>query len=112
MNNPDLIALADEIARAQGPSADLDQKIGVAVRNIGRDGTPIIGIANCPRYSSSVDAALQLVPEGFDRWAVTGRNSATVGKAGYVTTAKDWVYAATPALALCAAALRAKAVQP
>ena len=69
---------------------------------------------NCPRFEmlmeaeAYVDAALMLVPEGWNRWAVTGRHSATVGRDGDVTTQDSWVFAATPALALLAAILRSQ----
>lgn len=55
-----------------------------------------------------VDAVLMLVPEGWNRWAVTGRHSATVGRDGDVTTQDSWVFAATPALALLCAILRSQ----
>ena len=43
-----------------------------------------------------LDAALMLVQEGWNRWAVTGRHSATVGRDGDVTTQDSWVFAAHP----------------
>ena len=63
-----------------------------------------------PRYTASIDAALTLVPEGCE-WIVEAYTSNSV-KAAHVR-ASAWVsgapryFAATPALALCAAALKA-----
>ena len=51
------------------------------------------------------DAALLLVPEGC-KWAITSRNSACCNP-GHIASL-DWVFAETPALAIAAAALRAK----
>lgn len=51
------------------------------------------------------DAALLLVPDGC-KWAVTSRNSACCNPDHIAPL--DWVFAATPALAIAAAALRAK----
>ncbi len=59
-----------------------------------------------PRYTSDLNAVVAMIPDGYSRWAVTGRNSATVGRPGNPET--KWVFAATPALALLAACLRAR----
>jgi hypothetical protein len=63
-----------------------------------------------PRYTASLDAALTLVPEGWE-WTVRGRphgdGLASIGRAW--ESGSDTVIAATPALALCIAALRARA---
>lgn len=61
-----------------------------------------------PSFTASLDAAMTLVPEGYD-WAVFRTNGGL--------TVHSWcgnredIFAATPALALCAAALRARAAQ-
>ena len=61
-------------------------------------------------YTASIDAALTLVPDGHDKWAVSGRNAAVVQSSNKEVTHAEWMYAATPALALCAAALKARLV--
>lgn len=61
-------------------------------------------------FTSSIDAALTLVPEGWT-WmldTMEGRNEACVHGNGPVPDSA-YVTAATPALALCAAALKASA---
>jgi len=73
----------------------------------------------CPAYTTSLDAAMTLVPEGW-RLAAMAEHDPKDGKSivhlvrigkGYGGQVDDrrWSNAATPALALCAAALRARA---
>ncbi len=98
--------LSDRIAAAQGPDRALDAEIA-RIQN--PQATPK---TIAPHYTSSVDAALTLVPEGW--FFGLGNNGNAKG---------DWkpwawvaqphidawrVSAATPALALCAAALKAR----
>lgn len=123
----DLLRLADEVEKATGPDRRLDASIASLVRlekvphwartwsgpwkptEVGSvvlmqiDGTP--GPHFMAReYTASLDAAMTLVPEGWFKlqpdslkgWAAL----AVVG---------PWAHAATPALALCAAALKARA---
>jgi len=70
-----------------------------------------------PHYTHSLDAALSLVPEGW-AWAVYGGAREEIVATAYCVPNggrlpwPDWITdicAATPALALCAAALRALA---
>lgn len=61
--------------------------------------------ANAPRYTASLDAAMTLVPEGA-YWAVKHYPNAKCAADVFGTRQG---YAATPAVALCAAALRARA---
>ena len=112
-----LIALAERCEKATGPSRELDLAVGSSL------GVDSYYLKN---WTASLDAAMTLVPEGwrmaalcerepwFCRLETTDFDSVTWGKgsdwitdvvAGQETTAK----AATPALALCAAALRARA---
>lgn len=133
--NP-LIKLAERVEAATGPDRELDCAIMQAVNP---DFQPIPGgsgfydpaLINAlsaqkyitkgtyvtPRYTASIDAAMQLVPEGDD---VSGEifRLETYNKSGVLADhvrASAWVpgapraFAATPALAICAAALRAKA---
>lgn len=129
----DLSALADEIERLDGPSRHADTQIAIlldpdAQHIIGYESgpfprKPIYGPRSSfwdwardtsieppvfmavPEYTASLDAAMTLVPEGFD-WAVFRTNGGLTVHAwcGY----RDDVFAATPALALCAAAIRAR----
>lgn len=113
-----LIKLAERVEAATGPDRELDAEICRAAgwevvrdRHDGKDYyEPVAGYSwqPVPAYTSSLDAAMQLVPEDRPKWAVTGRNSATVGMNGGEVGHIEWVFAATPALALCAAALRAR----
>ena len=90
--------LITRLESADGPSYALDREIGEAV---GRAFAPPMP------YSASIDAALTLVPEGW-KWAVTSKNSACCHEQHI--TPLNWSYASTPALALAAAALKARGV--
>lgn len=66
-----------------------------------------------PRYTTSLDAAMSLVPEGHDTqvYLFFGRN----GEGSAIVTplkriGLPRIFAATPALALCAAALKARSL--
>lgn len=120
MTNPTtLLALAERCEQAAGPDRELDAEIAVALfggeiiwktANWTMDSYPARRVQNSdyiggyqnaaiPVYTESLDAAVTLVPEGCG-WMVMG-NASKVGV---------WPsHGATPALALCAAALRARA---
>jgi len=109
-----LLALADRCEQAAGSDRELDAEIAVAlfggnviydlkikqwrrikITSAWRMDHPL------PPYTTSLDAALTLVPEGCG-WMVMS-SAAKVGV---------WPsHGATPALALCAAALRARAAE-
>lgn len=59
--------LIERMEKLEGPCRDCDQEIGIFIRNLGRpkDEPQIIGVANCPPYTESVNHALRLVPEGW-----------------------------------------------
>ena len=121
--------LARRCEDAEGPSRELDAEIFIAVLwpdhklqttcdlfpdevRTGRIQEPNgCGWMESPRYTSSLDAAMTLVPEGW-LWQVELIGHQTKGRIG---AAMAWLkhrqvehgQAATPALALCAAALRA-----
>jgi hypothetical protein len=109
----DKLELAERCEKATGEDLELDLAIGDAV---GTWPAKPNTFKFPRRYSRSLDAAMTLVPEGLI-WAVTNCGaedrlipdmsvaSAVVGKAD--DPSKPSV-AATPALALCAAALRAR----
>jgi hypothetical protein len=115
---PDLIELAESCEQASGPDPYLDEAIMDALF----EPRPFVQLANAPegtgfkawrvdghtqsrfRYTASLDAAVTLVPEGMAfvvGFNVSGEHFASV----------DFDHqriAATPVLALCAAALRAR----
>lgn len=104
------LELAERCEAATGPSYELEGEIAL----VAHYGYERNGIER-PKYTASVDAALTLVPEGYI-WAVTNMDPET----GLVTRSAamlapnadadgDPCIAATPALAICAAALRARA---
>jgi hypothetical protein len=115
-----LLALADRCEQAAGPDRELDVAIARALdwKPLYRDDYskwwPPAAVEDSrarkrsilhhptqplPAFTASLDAAVTLVPEGYG-WMVM-KNVAKVGR---------WPKrAATPALALCAAALRARA---
>lgn len=131
-NNRELVALAQRVEQATGPDRelwDLDRAIKAAL--LGReyisyeDDLAKRQAATPPRYTTSLDAAMTLVPEG-SIWEVGHKVNypaaprepdranyafVNVGLPGKVKsfTGKS---VATPALALCAAALRSKATTP
>lgn len=96
--------LADRVEAATGPNFELERQIWIAI------GSP--AIRPIPVYTASLDAAMTLVPESWYRveqqqtregaWA-----KVTLLEKGF--TPADEGHAATPALALTAAALRARA---
>jgi hypothetical protein len=111
----DLIGLAERCEKATGPDRELEQDICDTVHGpnympnvFQQDGSRI------PRYTASLDAAMTLVPNGMG-WSVNRYASGTWARAGvYEDNGRDPGYycdAATPALALCAAALRARATK-
>lgn len=113
-----LLELADAVEKAAGPDSDLDVAIAKALA--GPSGNYF------PRsYTASIDAARTLVPEGRS-WSIEANvetfdaNDNLISDSGsiariYHEGSKRWAddpsYAATPALALTAASLRALAAQ-
>ena len=127
----ELIELAGRCERATGPDRELDAEIAKAVgyevewATIGPDHRreELVQVRTYPgelsptsrnlrRYTASIDAAMTLVPEGYF-W--TGGTHPEFGAAMVVTNDPDSELnaskAATPALALAAAALKARATQ-
>ncbi len=132
-----LMDLAERCEKAQGVDRELDAEIALAVGVVReRDGDCFYGHKNfsvlvlerdyyahdgnapeLAHLTASLDAALSLVPEGW-AWAVYGGAREEIVATAYCVPNggrlpwPDWVTdicAATPALALCAAALRALA---
>jgi hypothetical protein len=122
-----LLALAERVER-EAPSNQLDAEvwdtIGLTddqkrhcqkwVRMDGRTDLTRFDFlrAWAPSYTSSIDAALKLVPSG-SFFILTASRSRDEYQAAVMLAGSDarmlWHIAATPASALCAAALRAKA---
>ena len=115
-----LVELANRVEQASGPDRELDAAVwlhlpeqeGHAWKHGGdkfAHARQIAGVAFVPRYTASLDAAMTLVPKGL--WAEGSLSSPgqleVHGPCTYDPLGKGW--AATPALALCAAALKARA---
>lgn len=121
--------LADKIERAEGPSRELDAAVFTAIggalpshafgMDIALEQDPenpssfVVPIGEmrvryeCPAYTASIDAAMTLVPEGYAvgfKRAPCQRSHAMLATIGYEANASG----DTPALALTAAALRAR----
>lgn len=116
-------ALADRVEALEGPDREVDAEIAVhifgadAVRKGGvgwPEGALVVpcypGWRLLPNYTASIDAAATLVPENAG-WCISV-NGRVMGKAiqpqaHVLHNGSKFISAATPALALCAAALRA-----
>lgn len=96
----------DRLASASEPSRILDWEIHV------RNG--LNGVGSCgehPQYTSSLDAAMSLKPEGYQAYVDTGvwdQAHACVWTDRPHRISGGAVKAATPAIALCVAVMRAK----
>lgn len=109
-----LLELADRCEKATGPDRGLDIAIYRALSYIGHHGWHPMDRDAAPRYTACLDAALTLVPEG-SLWSVCDMEHGPFAQVirpmpgggfvdGLTSAASD-----RPALALCAAALRARA---
>ena len=106
-----LSALIAALEKAMRPDRELDRQIGEAVgAEMGLSGD-VVGLGYA-RYTESLDAALMLVPEGYV--FATGDCSEEDEAWGCVTAPDpdnrdfDCRSAATPTIALCIAALKAR----
>lgn len=114
MSTPDLEALAARVEAAQAADRELDAEIGAAID---------FGLFP-PPFTKSIDAALLLVPEG-SHWGLGHDDTGPLAGWAWVRAkvSDGWQefhsppkmgfrhagpFPATPALALCAAALRAR----
>ncbi len=106
--------LIARLEKATRPDRELDAEIAVVHRNVTRpaDKPRVIAVANPREYTFSIDAAVSLVPVGWCWWV----NSQKFGRCWLVvaTRVADTAQSekcATPALALCAAALKARVAE-
>jgi len=112
--------LADRVEGATVAALVLDEAVGLVFFDGAKtDVTGIIQIGQIerrpfrvPAYSASLDAARSLVPEP-GKWSITSGTRGGWEAAVWLVDglALDWRTAATPALALTAAALRAHAAR-
>lgn len=122
MTREELIAALE---KATGPSWELDEAIMCCVYADLKPERHLEGWYSASgdhirvdRYTASIDAALTLVPEGW-RWSLDwtqrppyqdcGRADLYAPGAGIKPPDVSDVYGATPAIALCIAALKARA---
>lgn len=103
MDRDTLLALAARVEAAAGADRALDRAIAMAAMPPERRGMYVRR-----HYTASLDAAASLVPEGW-QWVVGQNDSAPVGTAFAIKDRALDATGATPALALTAAALRARA---
>lgn len=119
MTSP-LLLLAEKVEGLEGPDREVDCEILAAVART--DNGPVFA---APAYTASLDAAMSLVPEGWRIWtadfSIEGRFVWMLcgPKLTWITHedgsregGEDWYQsgvAATPALALVSASLRARA---
>ena len=131
-NRETLLALADRTEKATGPDRELDVEIWLAVNHPDyRFPCPVLNrvpsdyqeALSRHRWdgggghyawlspTTSLDAAMSLVPEGWDwmRWSPGSMVVIRPHANGKMFADTIEAKAATPALALCAAALRARA---
>ena len=137
MSSVTLAALVERLEKAEGPSRELDGEIATAAHGWKFVCEPVQGwlgggswwedaagkTVRLPPYTASVDSALTLVPEGWE-WQVSNRAPKPLAGRAYIHNRElisggavshnpkyrgQEATAATPALALCIAALRARA---
>jgi hypothetical protein len=101
-----LLALAERCEQAAGPDRELDFAIAAGA---GWPDSPNLH-QHARRYTESLDAAVTLVPDGWDFCISKGwAEEAIVSLAPAGMATEVVASATTPAPALCAAALRARA---
>lgn len=123
MDKQELIALAERVEKLEGPCRETDYLIADAVL---RPVKPPYRRGHCERYTASIDAAMTLVPADHTvqlsdwedeklrehgAWQAIVLPRGARGRMTDYTFSNRCDHAATPALALCAASLRAIASQ-
>jgi hypothetical protein len=100
-----LLELAERCEKATGPDFDLSFAIWQAAIE------PIAPSSRQPDYTASLDAAMTLVPEGWFLSVSTHPEGAFAVAVCQDLIGKSDLRVATAALALCAAALKARAAK-
>lgn len=127
MTNPDIESLIERLAALSGPNGELEAEIWLAVtdgatrnkwsyvheatgRECGVDETrdKFGHLVSVPRFTESIDAAMTLVPEGWI-WDLASTGAAWVMPNGAIDGQIVIGGVERPAIALCIAALRARA---
>lgn len=108
-----LLELAERCEAAkEADTSWLMKDVGAVVYGHGSDAQKCRRFYRLIREGAYLDAAMTLAPEGW-RWQVESLGVAAVSKGGMQATSPDPLHskaATTPALALVAAALRARAI--
>jgi hypothetical protein len=113
----DLLKLGERCEAAAGSDRELDREIARSIDLFaGTRASYDLNIVMVPKYTLSVDAAMSLVPEGC-AWTLYSDGPTCIASAeigphptgGQLMQAQWSGEGETPALALCAAALRARA---
>lgn len=104
-----LLDLAERVEREE-PSRKLDAQIWGASGQFGYFEDFMGGDENAPRYTTSLDAAVTLVPDGT-RWVAGVVGKIADGRFQAAVAGNHLAVASTPAAALTAAALRARAME-
>jgi hypothetical protein len=115
----DLLALAERCESAVAPSFDLDKAIlralGFTWRGMNYWSDDRTMWKERSDFTTSIDGALVLIPEGWHFSGLDQQSPAvrvwTEGNVAYYSPGLNGLHAATPALAICAAALRARSFQ-
>lgn len=106
--------LIARIESADGPDRELDVAIHESIGNVVDRGCPADWHSEdeTPRYTASVDAALTLVPEDWHTQlsGVNGSWCAVLTHTPFNSCGEVSTFCRTPALALAAAALKARGV--
>jgi hypothetical protein len=114
----DLLQLAERVEKATGPDRDLNiamlPLVGLRFVDEGHPIGQVCYDSNnhavpLPNFTASIDAAMSLVPEGCN-FGLGDKDATTKAWAwvGLFSGPDNIANAATPAIALCAAALRAR----
>lgn len=105
-NKNELLRIADMVSHATRADRTLDAVIWQLIPHHSVNGDKS-NVFYAPRYTSSLDAAASLIPEGHD-WILERVNDGiTIGARVGHNDPDRTSWGETPALALCAAALRA-----
>ena len=111
------IKLGGELRRVEPPTYEATRYFCNPNPDIDWIGYDLLNVA--PAYTASLDSALTLVPEGMGWRAGSRKNDlgewehfSRIEEVLQVRPPWNWHHAATPALALCIASLRAREQQP